>query len=175
MLQDNLWMADNGCFAQPDRYSDVGYLSWLVRMKQHQRTCLFATAPDVVQDAVGTLERSRPMMPVIRALGYPVAFVAQNGIQNITVPWDEFDCLFVGGDDYFKMSETTYALVREARSRGKWCHAGRVNSESRFMAAAMGGYDSADGTHIAFEPDVAIERVKRWVRRSQQPRLWEVA
>lgn len=166
------WAADNGCFATPDKYSDAMYLGWLSKLLEHKPTCLFATAPDVVGDARATLERSTLMMPVIRTLGYPVAFIAQDGIHEMVVPWDDFDCLFVGGTTVFKLHEDTYALVREAKLRGKWTHMGRVNSLRRLQAAQVGGYDSADGTTLAFAPDANLLRVQKWMRvLAEQPAL----
>jgi hypothetical protein len=173
-LSETFWGADNGCFSQPEKFTLDGYYAWLASHAVDRPTCLFAVAPDVVGNAYKTLERSRPVMPVIRALGYPVAFVAQDGIQAITIPWDEFDCLFVGGSTQFKLSEQAYAVAAEARRRGKWTHMGRVNSLRRLQAAAQGGYDSADGTYAAFGPDINVPKVFSWLRQlNRQPSLWE--
>jgi hypothetical protein len=90
-----LWCADNGCFSS--RWKEAHWWAFLERLAPYAESCLFATAPDVVSDAAATLEKSLPWMPRMRALGYKVAFVAQNGIENIEVPWDEFDALFIGG------------------------------------------------------------------------------
>jgi hypothetical protein len=94
---------------------------------------------------------------------FTVAFVAQNGIEQTVIPWDEFDCLFVGGDNAFKLAESTYALVREAKQRGKWCHMGRVNSLRRLRAARVGGYDSVDGTMLAFDPTGRYDELVAWM------------
>ena len=145
-----LWAADNGRFNSPHEYTDAKYLAWLKRMPVE--SCLFATAPDVVGDAEATLEMSRPMLWKIRALAYKAALVAQDGLETLPVPWDTFDCLFVGGTTKWKLSEHAYSLVAEARRRGKWTHMGRVNSWRRFRSAAAAGYDSADGTVLRFDP-----------------------
>lgn len=116
------------------------------------------------------------MLLVIRELGFPTAFVAQDGQEYLPIPWDAFDCLFVGGSTAWKLSEPAYALVREAKRRGKWCHMGRVNSWRRIRAAAMSGYDSCDGTYIAYNPIELTEKVSGWMRNlREQQRLWEVA
>lgn len=145
------WAADNGRFSKPDTYSDAKYLAWLRKRLPYVGSCLFATAPDVVGDAQATLELSAPMFAPIRALGYPVALVAQDGLEALAVPWDDFDCLFVGGTTAWKLSEHAYRLAAEAKRRGKWTHMGRVNSWQRFRAAAAAGYDSADGTVLRFD------------------------
>ena len=138
------WFAcDTGCYSQPTRHSDVGYLAWLAERQPDQARCLFATAPDVVGNAAATWQRSKDMLSIIRGLGYRAALVAQNGIHDMPVPWPAFDVLFVGGDDAFKLKdERTWQLVAEARRRGRWTHMGRVNSERRYEAARVGGYDS---------------------------------
>lgn len=149
-----VWAADNGRFNSPHEYTDIKYLAWLQKMSSE--SCLFATAPDVVADAAATLLMSQPMLQPIRDCGYKVALVAQDGLQDLEVPWDDIDCLFVGGSTSWKLSEHAYGLMHEAKERGKWTHMGRVNSWRRFRAAAAAGYDSADGTVLRFDPQRAV-------------------
>ena len=160
---------DNGCYANPQAYDDDRYLAWLDA--RHRERCLFATAPDVVGDWRATLERSAPMMRRIRALGYPVAFIAQDDIAPDVIPWDEFDVLFIGGSTDWKLSEAAYALPAFAHTLGKATHLGRVNSSPRFRAARAAGYDSADGTMLAYGRTVNWHRVKAWIddARRQPP------
>jgi hypothetical protein len=163
-----VWAADNGRFNSPHEYTDAKYLTWLAKMPVE--SCLFATAPDVVGDAASTLEMSLPMLPKIRVFGYKPALVAQDGLLGPDVPWDEFDCLFVGGTTEWKLSEQAYWLVTEAKRRGKWTHMGRVNSWKRFRTAAAAGYDSADGTVLRFDPN---RPVYEWSARAMNnPGLW---
>lgn len=175
--QDLPWLADNGCYAQGDRFRLDRYLDWLSRPTGAPALCRFATAPDVVGDWEATWKRSAPVLPLLRDLGYRAALVAQNGITPDAVPWDEFDALFIGGDNRFKLAESTFALVAEARQRGKWTHMGRVNGEARLRAAAGGGYDSADGTGMVYAPDKLWPRVTGWLDRlaSQPPMPLEAA
>lgn len=168
-LSATWWAADTGCFSQPVRHDDGRYLAWLAERRPWRDTCLFATAPDVVGDAAATWARSASLLPAIRSLGYRAALVAQNGIHDGPVPWDAFDVLFVGGDDAFKLrDERTWALVREASRRGKWCHMGRVNSRRRYDAARVGGYHSGDGTLLAFGPDTNMPKLRRWLDGKRQ-------
>lgn len=165
-LTTTWWGADTGCFTQPRKHSDVGYLAWLAERQADAPRCLFATAPDVVGNAAATWQRSKDMLSIIRGLGYRAALVAQNGIHDMTVPWPAFDVLFVGGDDAFKLKdERTWQLVAEARQRGHWTHMGRVNSARRYEAARVGGYDSCDGTYLAFGPLTNLPKLNRWRRR----------
>ncbi|WP_089802118.1 hypothetical protein [Cellulomonas sp. KH9] len=158
------WCADNGCFGK-GYPGDDAWFAWLQAFTPEQRgRCLFAVAPDVVGDAVATLARSAPWLARIRSLGYPAAFVAQNGLENLAVPWDDFDVLFIGGDTAWKLGRHARALIAEAKSRGKWVHMGRVNSERRLRYASAVGCDSADGTYIAFGPDQNLPNVLAWLR-----------
>src|SRR6266567_1060305 len=174
-----LWCADNGCGPGVRGIGkgypgDEAFLAWLESLVPHNARCKFAVAPDVVGDAAATIERSLPFLPLIRGMGYPAAFVAQNGQDRLPVPWDEFDVLFNGGDDGWKMGEPMGRLAAEAKARGKWRHAGRVNSLKRMRR--FSGYDSCDGTFIRFGPDIRLPEALGWLRdANDQGVLWESA
>lgn len=170
------WAIDNGCYTQPDFFTLEGYVEWMKLHAAGRPTCLFATAPDVVGDALATWERSRQVLPVIRALGYPAALVAQDGIEGLTVEWDAFDCLFIGGTTEWKLSEAAFRMVAEAKARGKWAHMGRVNSRRRLRVAAQSGCDSADGTGLCFAPDRRLRQLHKWLdEMKRQPFLRSAA
>jgi len=114
--------------------------------------CLFVCAPDVVGDAVATLSNFYEWELPIAYRGYPVAFVAQDHIEHLPIPWNLFDTLFIGGSTRWKLSRNVAQLVREAKRREKWVHMGRVNSHTRIRYAAAIGCDSVDGTHFSIEP-----------------------
>lgn len=166
------WCADNAVFA--GKYpGDDAYLAWLQARLPFVDRCLFAVAPDVVGDAAATLALSAPMLPRIRALGYKAALVAQNGLEDLEVPWETFDCLFIGGDTTWKLGPRARTLVAEAKRRGKWVHMGRVNSRGRIQYAVVIGCDSVDGTYLAFGPDENLPKVLAWLREiDTQPSLF---
>lgn len=151
-----IWAADNGRFSAPENYTDAGYLAWLA--KKPSDRCLFATAPDVVGDAAATLALSSPMFGPIRATGYRVALVAQDGLEHLVVPWDAFDVLFIGGTTAWKLGEPCRLIVAEAKRRGMWVHMGRVNSLRRMRYAESIGCDSADGTVLKHDPARPVHR-----------------
>jgi hypothetical protein len=161
------WCADNGCFSS--KFNEASWFAFLERNAYAAADCLFAVAPDVVGDAAATLVRSQPWFAKIRALGYPVAFVAQDGIEDTEVPWDEFDALFVGGSTEFKLGDVARAFILEAKARGKYVHVGRVNSRKRFQlfaaleVAGVPAVDSVDGTYVTFAPRLNIHRLLTWV------------
>jgi hypothetical protein len=159
------WVADNAVYAGHFP-GNARYLAWLARRAEHAAACRFVTAPDVVGDAVATLARSAPVLPMLRAAGYPAALVAQDGLEHLRVPWDDFDCLFIGGTTSWKLGAAAAVLVADAKAAGKWVHCGRVNSRRRFLAMAAIGCDSADGTCVAYAPDVYLPQVIAWQREA---------
>jgi hypothetical protein len=156
-----VWAADNGCYGKGYPGDEV-WLTWLAKHAQHADRCLWATAPDVVADATATLARSVPHLPAIRALGYPAALVAQDGLEHLDVPWDAFDVLFIGGSTGWKLGPAAAGLAFEARARGKRVHMGRVNSRQRWSYAEHVGCDTVDGTFLAFGPDTNLRRLRGW-------------
>jgi hypothetical protein len=169
-----VWAADNGCFSRPETFRLGRYLEWLGNREHQARWCLFATAPDRFGDAEATLDLFAETGPAVRAAGYPVALVGQDGLEALPVPWDDFDCLFIGGSTRWKLSEAAWQLGQEAKRRGKWVHVGRVNGVSRLRAAKAAGFDSADGTKLAFGPDVNLPLVLGWLDAvNGQPALLE--
>lgn len=161
------WAADNGCFGK-GYPGDDEWFTWLQANAHDSASCLFAVAPDVVADASATLERSLSWLPQIRALGYPAALVAQDGLEHLDVPWDEFDVLFIGGSTEWKLGAYARVVIHEAKRRGKWVHMGRVNSEKRYRYAHALGCDSADGTYLVFGPDINLPKLKAWLRTADQ-------
>jgi hypothetical protein len=195
------WCADNGCFS--DKWDADKWWAWLVANQHDAATCLFAVAPDVVGDAWRTHIKALPWLAKIRALGYPVAYVAQNGIEkHPMMPWPDFDVLFLGGSPEcvpcgfvyreerkpkrdepcpqcgrllteWKLGAIARTLVAEAKRRGKWVHMGRVNSNKRFEFARAVGCDSVDGTYLTRGPDVNLPKLLAWTRNADQSPLFE--
>jgi len=162
------WCADNGCYGS-GYPGDAAWVAWLDTYTPEERSrCAFATAPDVVGDAAATLARSLPLLPTVRQLGYPAAFVAQDGLESLPVPWDAFDVLFIGGTTDFKLGPHARRLVADALAHGKRAHMGRVNSERRIRYADAIGCASADGTLLAFGPVQNFARVRTWARGFDQ-------
>lgn len=164
------WFADSGLFSSKgERAFDLSkYLGWLMRGDRSSN--LGVTAPDKVGDAVETLKRSIPVLPMIRELGYKAALVAQDGLEDLTVPWDLFDVLFIGGSTEWKLGAAAAGLVAEAKRRGKWVHMGRVNSYKRYKYAAGIGCDSVDGTFLAFAPTANLARLVTWSDKVKEER-----
>lgn len=157
--------ADNGCFARGDKFNAGDWLAWLGTLAPYAKNMLFAVAPDVYMNADATLARSLPHIKTIRNMGYPPAFVSQNGCRSDIVPWGDIDCLFVGGDDEWKLGPASWELCHEAKRRGKRVHVGRVNSFKRLQLCAKNDVDSADGTYLKYGPDVNWPKMISWLDR----------
>lgn len=157
-----IWAMDNGAFT--NKYpGDNAYLRFLNKNESHQERCLFVAAPDVVGDSQATLEMFTPIARRIKEAGWPVALVAQDGMTEHTVPWDNLDWLFIGGTTEWKLSQSVANLIVTAKQLGKKVHVGRVNSRKRFRHFAELECDSADGTTIAFAPARNLPVVLGWI------------
>jgi hypothetical protein len=168
------WAMDNGAFGGA---FDAGCYMDMLRNFYGRPGCLFVTAPDVIyKSGIGNSAATRRRWPfwsrVIRGIGFPPAFVAQDGLTPEQTPWDDMGALFIGGSDEFKESETVRSLCGYAKARGIWCHWGRVNGKRRFELAQMAGADSIDGTGFSWYSNIRIPMVQAWHEQIQsQPGL----
>lgn len=139
-----LYAIDNGAFSG---LNTDAFRALIERESPNYGDCLFVVCPDVVGSARRTLELFQRRKRWIR--GWPIALVAQDGQEDLPVPWDELDCLFVGGNDPWKDSKHARDLVRTAKALGKHVHVGRVNTWPRYKLFRDLGADTCDGSGIA--------------------------
>lgn len=139
------WAADNDAFLAWDDAAFVRMLDKITGIPG----CLFVTAPDVVGDADATWGRFLHWHSTLEKTGQPIAFVAQDGIEHSTIPWESIDALFIGGTTEFKLSALVADLVYTAKGLGKLVHMGRVNTRRRIRYAQSIGCDSIDGTNFS--------------------------
>jgi hypothetical protein len=170
------WAADNGVFTVKGSFSADAFRAMLSdeRLLAARDRCLFVNAPDVLTvnadgscfgDAEATLAAFPAWAAEIRALGYPVALVAQDGLETMLdrIPWDELDAIFLGASTDWKIGEGARIVAAEAKARGKLVHMGRVNSLRRLRIADSFGCDTADGTFLAFGPAKNLPRLEGWL------------
>lgn len=161
------WAADNGAFTQgfnPDTYFD-----WLESMEPYRDRCLFVVIPDVVGDAIQTLSNYRHWLRYYEA--WPVAFVAQDGQENLPLP-TYFDTLFIGGSTEWKESQAAINVIKRAQAMRKHIHIGRVNWGRRYrMFNVLHGSESwtCDGTRTRF--DGKDKTLTAWRGYEAQPAL----
>ena len=138
------WAIDNGAFAG---FNQRAFIALLEREKHRQQDCVFVAVPDVVGSARRTLEifdRWRTKL-----YGWKLALVAQDGQEDLPLPWDYINAVFIGGSTKFKVSDAAAQIVSAAKILGKWVHVGRINEGARFKHFEELGADSFDGTGIS--------------------------
>lgn len=148
------WACDNDCFFGLKRSKYLAMLRQVARGRRDR--LLFVTAPDVVADARATLLRFRLWRPALEHYELPIAFVAQDGQEQLPVPWNAIQCLFIGGSTAWKLGPHAEQLIREAHDRGKWVHVGRINTLKRMWWFSSLPVDSFDGTCFSKWPDKFI-------------------
>lgn len=148
------WAADNDCYQGLDPAAFVRMLTKLA----HRPGCRFVSVPDVVGDAEATAASFKAWAPVIRWFGLPVALVAQDGLEDLRVPWGKIDALFLGGSTEWKLGPASRQLAKEALHRGKWVHMGRVNTAKRIDVALEWGCHSIDGTGFSMYYDTYVPK-----------------
>lgn len=142
------WCLDNGVFT--NKFETDKWLSRIKSFSEYIESCVFIVIPDVIGDCSATLAQFHHYRSMVK--DFPVALVSQDGIkkQAHNIPWDDFDCLFIGGSDNHKLGKEGGWILNQAKKRGKWVHVGRVNSAKRILQFWRA--DSWDGTHLGFMP-----------------------
>ena len=130
----------------------------------HANKPVFVTLPDIVGDALRTLELFDIFKNVTGDL--PRALVLQDGIGNHRIPWNELSAVFVGGTDKFKISPECVNACKTAKMVGKWVHVGRVNTPDRLGNWLELG-DSLDGSGIS-KYDHMLEKVLGMMRQDHK-------
>lgn len=141
---DAMKAGDNGGFV---KLNIPRYLAMLRREEHQIKNFRFVTCPDIVASARRTLELFEYWYP--RLQNWPLALVAQDGQENLPIPWDLIDAIFIGGSTSWKMSRHAADIIKTAQAMEKWVHVGRVNHPARWQHFEDLGVDSVDGTGIA--------------------------
>lgn len=150
---------DNGCFTAT--WTETKWLRWLDRMPREG--CLFAVVPDVVCNPWLTFERWCLYAQEVRDMGFPTAYVLQNGQQDDWVP-PTANWVFIGGDTAWKTGTQAAWLTMRAHHRGQKVHMGRANSLKRLKRAQEMHCDTADGTFLRYAPTGNGPRLEAFLR-----------
>lgn len=132
------WGGDLGVIDGPDyvkRFSPFALLWMWGTMHRWLRTCLFMPLPDVLGDAERTIREWYRWYGFF--VGWPKAFIAQDGQEGLPFPKGEWRCLFVGGTTEWKTSEAAYSVILRAQRLKKHIHIGRVNWWKRYKHFAQ--------------------------------------
>jgi hypothetical protein len=135
--------------------------------------CLFVTVPDIVGNARRTLElwnlRERWFSDRAPHWSNRLALVAQDGLEDLEIPWREVGAIFIGGGDPWKDSRASGDIVKTAKTLGVFVHVGRVNTPKRFDHFEQLGADTCDGSGVAMY-DHMLEKIER--RNDNPPSLF---
>ena len=142
--KDAHFCIDNGAFS---RFNGEAFLSLLQREAADRHLCRFVAVPDVVASARRTLEVFDHWC--YKLAGWPLALVAQDGQENLPIPWQNISAVFIGGSTSWKLGADAVAVIKAAKAIGKWVHVGRVNTPARFEYFENLGVDSIDGSGLA--------------------------
>lgn len=107
----------------------------------------FVIAPDVVGQREASLARTREWLPWCAKQCRRVLVAAQDGMEarDVAPFLSERVGIFVGGSTEWKL-DTLAMWAGLARSKGAYCHVGRVNTIRRINRCSATGVDSCDGT-----------------------------
>jgi hypothetical protein len=141
---DALFAIDNGAFSGFNR--DM-FLSLLEHNQDAKSLCLFVAVPDIVGNARRTQEAFDWWRYKLSA--WPLALVAQDGIEDLPIEWNAISAIFIGGSTGWKLSKAAADVIRCAKIVHKWVHVGRVNTPGRFEYFEELGADSIDGSGLA--------------------------
>ena len=141
---DQLFAMDNGAFA---KFKPLDFVKMLKKHEPRRALCRWVAVPDVVGSARRTLECFWHWKSLM--FPWPVAFVCQDGQEDIMIPWTHISAVFIGGSTEWKVSKHAAAIVKASKVMGKWCHVGRINTPGRFDYFDELGADSCDGTGLA--------------------------
>jgi len=158
---------DNGAFS---RFDAKAFRALLDREKDNAHRCLFVAIPDVVGNARRTLELWKHRARF--AQHWPAALVAQDGMEDLDIPWDDMSAVFIGGRDPWKESQASLDIVKTAKTLGLHVHVGRVNTAKRFRLFAEACADTCDGSGIAMY-DHMLDSLVREMTGVPQPTLFD--
>jgi hypothetical protein len=154
---------DNGAFpawTNGTPWDADAFLRILDRAAAAAQPPIWVAAPDVVADRAATLDRWAEWAPRLRAYGWPLAFVVQDGMTDADVPADA-EVIFVGGTTRWKR-----------QSIPSWCrahrrvHVGRINTERWLWYCQHHGAESCDGTGWGRGDQVQLAGLERYLERS---------
>lgn len=158
---------DNGAYS---KFDSNGFRKLLEREEHNRSRCLFVTVPDIVANARRTMEIWRYRHQFVQ--DWPMALVAQDGMEDIDIPWHEFNAIFIGGGDPWKDSTASIDIVKAAKTLGKHVHVGRVNQIKRFKRFHDVGADTCDGSSVAIY-EYKLTDIERALTRDTAPMLWD--
>ena len=166
---------DNGAFIHHKKGTQFDDSSYLEMVKKWGKGADFITIPDVVHNAVATIQLSYKWIPILRDLGFghKLLFVWQDGMdyENLHQYICDGNGIFVGGSTTAKM-EAIPKISWMCNHFGGWCHVGRVNTQNRVEYCIDYGCSSFDGSGWTQFPNT-FTRIQN-IENNRQIKLVEI-
>ena len=162
------WALDNDAFSAWEHGTDWDeglyweFLDWAKGQKCQPR---WAAVPDVVTDPEATLKNWEKFSPKVAEYGWPLAFVAQDGMTPEDVP-ENADLVFIGGTYRWK-----WRNVPEFTASCPRVHVGRVNTLFRLRRCDELGVESVDGTGWFRRPEEDFFKLEDYLSGKQDPQM----
>lgn len=136
---------DNGAYTifRIERFQMI-----LKREAEVKSLCKWVAVPDCVGSARRTREIWKYRFDMVPA-GWPLAYVCQDGTEDIGIPWDDCVAVFIGGSTEWKDGPHAAEIIKTAKILGKQSHVGRINTAKRFKHFDKLGADTCDGSGLA--------------------------
>lgn len=167
--------------------------SWVEEMRQYKATCLFLAGFDVVGNAQDTIDAYEEISTRFIDLEWPVAYIAQNGAENLPIP-DSCAAVFIGGVEIegrtytrkrnydghhypldWKESLEAVSVIKRAQAMGKHIHIGRVNHGRKYdLFNVLAGSElfTCDGTRT--QKDGTEKTLVAWAEYEQRQMLLKI-
>lgn len=158
---------DNGAFS---RFNAAGFERLLERQSEHRHRCLFVALPDVVASARRTLEVFNMLCHDYS--GWARALVAQDGLEDLDIPWNNVEAVFIGGSTEWKDSKAAADICKAAKILGRHVHVGRVNTPRRYEHFQKLGAHTCDGSGVS-RFDHMLDKIQARLRRGGEPTLFD--
>lgn len=137
------YAVDNGKYAaysNNEKWNADKFFGMLDRCRLEKCKPRWIVCPDEIGDKDGTKKAWRNYRSEMTRYGWPVAFVAQDGMSTNDVPYDS-DLVFIGGSTEWKWRNV--ALFAATFDR---VHVGRVSAPEKLEYCLRLGIESVDGS-----------------------------
>lgn len=115
-IPGHIWGGDNCAFSDPDLPVE-DFFAWLDIKRDFASSCKFIPPPDIVSDAAGTYYNFTQLAGRVRSMGFPVALVAQDGLEY------DYPHLYVNRDlDYTDWIDTETDEAFWVAFQENYCH-----------------------------------------------------
>jgi len=162
------WALDNDAYTAWDKghaWNEDTYFQFLEWAAAQEQQPLWAAVPDVVANRDKTHRNWEKYASKVKQYGWPLAFVAQDGMEPGDVPEDA-SVVFIGGTYRWK-----WRNVPEFSAKLSRVHVGRVNTLFRLRRCEELGVESVDGTGWFRRPEAEFIELEDFLAGIPDPQM----